>query len=57
MAIYIALASGFISAVLLFYLLFGVWDEFADCAKFWFMPDIIGFLRGEWHEDKWAEMK
>ncbi len=38
-------------------LLFGDWGSFFDCLRFWFTPDWISLLRGEWGEDRWAELK
>lgn len=57
MAIFMALASGFITAALLFYLLFKDWEEFVHCVKFWLTPDMINLFLGKLDEDIWAETK
>jgi hypothetical protein len=31
--------------------------EFAECVRFWFTPDAISLLRGEYFEDRWAQIK
>lgn len=36
---------------------FGDIDEFFDCIKYWFKPDILSFFDGEGWEDRWAELK
>ena len=28
-----------------------------ECLKYWLMPDIVSWFRGEWSEDFWAEMR
>lgn len=52
-----AIGVGVFIAVLFFKLIFGDFDGFIECARFWFQPDFISFLRGEWTEDKWGELK
>jgi len=37
--------------------LFGDWEEFVECVKFWFTPDIFSLLMGEFTEDLWSELK
>ena len=37
--------------------LFGSWEEFWECLRFWLTPDIISAFRGEYFEDFWSEMK
>ncbi|GJM19560.1 MAG: hypothetical protein DHS20C14_17730 [Phycisphaeraceae bacterium] len=36
---------------------FGGWDGFGECVKYWLMPDVVSLFRGEWGEDFWAELK
>ena len=33
------------------------WSEFSQAILFWFTPDSWSFLRGEFMEDLWAELK
>ena len=37
--------------------MFGGWAEFWDAIKFWFTPDVLSMLKGEYADDFWAEMK
>lgn len=32
-------------------------QDFADCVKYWFTPDIVAIFRGEWDRQYWAEMR
>ena len=48
---------GVVVLVLLFKPIFGGLDEFLQCVKFWFTPDIISLFRGEYTEDWLSEMK
>ena len=52
-----AIAAALVTAALLYILLFEDWEEFAECVKFYFTPDIISLLRGKFWEDNWAETK
>lgn len=52
-----AIAAALVTAALLYTLLFEDWDEFAECVKFYFTPDIISLFRGKFLEDNWAEAK
>lgn len=36
---------------------FGDYREFVECLKYWFMPDVISMLRGEYWRDFWGETK
>jgi len=36
---------------------FGTWDGFWEGIKFWGTPNIISAFRGEYWEDRWAEIK
>lgn len=57
MAILAGIFVGLLTAFLLFKWLFGDLDEFLQCIKFVFMPDIISLLRGQWDKDWWGELK
>ena len=56
-AIVLAAIIGGVVAALLFKPFFGDRDEFFRCLKFWFIPDIVSFFRGEYWEDHLAEFK
>jgi putative exporter of polyketide antibiotics len=32
-------------------------EDFGECLRFWFTPDILSMLRGQFTEDAWAELK
>ncbi len=36
---------------------FGSWDKFGQCVKFWLTPNIISMFRGQYWEDRGAEMR
>lgn len=57
MAIMLAILAGLVTAAMLFYLLFDDWEEWVECVKFCFTPDIISLFQGKWLEDSWAEIK
>lgn len=38
-------------------LFFGSWSDFLEAITFWFTPDIISSLTGEYWDDIWAEAK
>ena len=52
-----AVLIALITAAVLYVLLFEDWDEFLECVKFCFTPEIISALRGKYWEDVWAETK
>ena len=52
-----AILIGLLTAVLLYFVMFKDWDEFVECVKFCFTPEIISALRGKYWEDVWAETK
>ena len=52
-----AVLIALITAAVLYVLLFEDWDEFLECVKFCFTPEIISALRGKDWEDVWAETK
>lgn len=39
------------------WVMFDSWDDFWEAVKFWLTPDIVSIFRGEWVEDRWAELK
>jgi hypothetical protein len=39
------------------WLFFKDWDEFKEAVIFWFTPNVISLFRGEYWDDRWAEMK
>ncbi len=57
----VAAVSGLVATVIvmavLFKPLFGDWEEFVECIKFWFTPDIFSLFTGEYLEDRWSELK
>lgn len=57
MAMILSILSGGITAAMLFYLLFGDWEEFVECLKFGVTPEFWSALMGKWHDDVWAEIK
>ena len=52
-----AILISLLTAVLLYFVMFKDWDEFLECVKFCFTPEIISALRGKYWEDVWAETK
>lgn len=57
LSIILGVLAGVGVMVLLFKSLFGDKEEFYDCVKFWFTPDIFSFFSGKYFEDRWSEMK
>jgi hypothetical protein len=39
------------------WVMFSTWEDFFECIKYWLMPDIISWFRGEATEDFFAELK
>ena len=56
-SIVLSVIAGVGVMALLFKPLFGDKEEFIDCVKFWFTPDIFSLFFGEYFEDRWSEMK
>ena len=54
---FLGFLSGVITAFLLFKVIFSGKDDFFDCVKFWFTPDIVSMFRGDYWDDHWAEFK
>ncbi|WP_431733124.1 hypothetical protein [Kingella kingae] len=57
MVIACSILAACITAMMLFYLFFGDWEDFVACVKFWFTLNIISALRGQYYDDIWAEIK
>src|SRR4051812_344942 len=36
---------------------FGDWSGFWECVKFWFTPDVVSMVRGQWEDDRWSTLK
>lgn len=57
----VAVVSGLVATVIvmavLFKPLFGDWEGFVECIKFWITPDIFSLFTGEYLEDRWSELK
>jgi hypothetical protein len=52
-----AIGVGVFVSVLFFKLIFGDFEGFIECVRYWFQPDFISAVRGEWTEDKWGTLK
>ena len=57
MSLVIAIIAGVLTLVLLFRPFFGCFEDFVECLRFWLMPDILSFLRGELEDDWISEFK
>lgn len=57
MILAIAILAGVATLVLLFKPFFGGSEDFFDCLRYTFQPDMISWIQGEWGEDFWAELK
>jgi hypothetical protein len=57
MILALSIAVGVVIAVALFRLFFEDAADFLECIRFYFTPDFISAIRGEWAEDWWASMK
>ncbi len=38
-------------------LIFDSLEDFFECVKFWFKPDILSWIDGEYWKDTWAEFR
>ena len=52
-----AFIAGIVALVIMYRVLFSGKDDFFNCIKFWFTPDVVSMFRGEYWEDHWAEFK
>lgn len=57
MILALSILAGATVAALLFRAFFDDWNGFWNCVRFWLTPDIFSLFRGEWVEDRWAEVK
>jgi len=53
----LGIISGVTALFLSFKIFFDDFDEFVNCLRFWFQPDIISIFRGESFDDFWREIK
>ena len=56
-SIILSVTAGVGLLALLFKPFFGCKEEFIDCIKFWFTPDIISLFFGEYIKDRLSELK
>ena len=56
-SIILSVTAGVGVLALLFKPFFGCKEEFFDCVKFWFTPDIFSLFTGKYLEDRWSELK
>lgn len=49
--------SGLATMALLFKPFFGSFEEFGECIRYWFTPDIFSWFSGEGMDGFWAELK
>lgn len=57
MILAVAIVAGLSTLVLLFWPIFGDWDNFCECAGYALQPDLYSWFKGELGEDWLAEMK
>jgi hypothetical protein len=48
---------GIVILALLFKPFFETKDRFIECVKYWFTPDVISIFKGNWGDDRDAELK
>lgn len=53
----IAIISGCLALVALYRIIFNDKEEFIECIKFWFTPDIFSLFQGNFWEDYKSEFK
>ncbi|ASK26802.1 hypothetical protein BG910_02760 [Neisseria chenwenguii] len=46
-----------LTSAMLYYLLFEDREEFIECIKYCFKPDIMSAFQGKFWEDRWVETK
>ena len=54
---FLAIVCGITTAALLYKVIVSDKDDFFDCLRFWFTPDIVSMFRGQYWDDHWAELK
>src|SRR5215211_1584116 len=57
MLLWISIGATFLMAAALFRLFFKDFPDFVECLRFYFQPNFISWLRGEWAEDWWGSLK
>lgn len=57
MTLFLSIAAAIVMASLLFRVFFSDWDDFLECVRFYFTPDLISAFRGEWLEDQVGQFK
>ncbi|HWV14010.1 MAG TPA: hypothetical protein VN030_01175 [Cellvibrio sp.] len=57
MQITVAIISGIITAILLFPVIFKSREDLVECLKFWIKLDIISLFKGEYLDEKVAELR
>lgn len=53
----VGIITGLITLAILFRPFFNDKEDFIECVKFWFTPNILSAFRGKYSEDLWAELK
>jgi hypothetical protein len=57
MIILASIVAALFSLYITFSLFFKDWDDFWECVRYYFTPDIVSAFRGEWMEDWWGSLK
>jgi hypothetical protein len=57
MELLLSIMAGLVTLRYSFGLFFTDLDDFVDCIRLWFTPQIINIFRGEWEREWWAELK
>jgi len=57
MGIFCGVLAGSFMAYILYRLLFNTKQDFMECVRYWFTPDILSMIKGNYFEDSWAELK
>jgi hypothetical protein len=55
--IWASFGVGVFIALLFFKIIFADFDGFIECVRYWFQPNFMSALRGEWTEDRWGSLK
>lgn len=48
---------GIVTAILMYKVIFSGEDDFFECIRYWFTPDIVSMFRGQYWDDNWAQLK
>ena len=57
MTLFASIVVGAVMAGVLFRIFFDDLNDFIDCVRLHFTPEIISVFRGEWHDNLWAYTK